>query len=331
MQVSERNLYQKVTREMRGKKCQYSREEALNGVTTGLHEDTSVCAKQDMILHLLKHGLSDHRSVAVFTHHIGLLDWVVRSVHKSFPGVGVGTVHGSLSSVKREEAIQDFNSGKIRVLVLTTRSSCYGINLRCQTIIIAEMDWNAAVDEQATARAHRGDSLCAVDIYFPLTRGTFEERKYNRQLQETTVNHKLLEGLTINTSPSSSHPSPSPSPSLSSLQLSLPEDVTVVSHDDTVQNLNLGTQIFDETCKTYLATYQQNQERYKTQNLRMYTWICTRIVAALTSGPKTTSYFLKHQQRNNFPKTIYRSCLHRVARLQKKNQWNLKSFILNKK
>jgi SNF2 family DNA or RNA helicase len=79
--------------------------------------------------------------------------------------------------------------------VLTTRSSCYGINLWCQTIIITELDWNAAVDEQATTLAHRGDSVCAVDIHFPLIKGSFEERKYRRQLQELTVSHKLLEGL----------------------------------------------------------------------------------------------------------------------------------------
>jgi SNF2 family DNA or RNA helicase len=320
-------LHTKVLRQLKTS-CNYSREESMSSVTGGMHSDygdlsaAPVCAKHDMVLALLAKTLSTTGSVAIFTRHIEFLDWVVRAVNVAYPNAGVGIVHGTISSQKREEAIAAFNEGRTRVLVLTTRSSCYGINLRCQTIIIAELDWNAAVDEQATARAHRGDSLCAVDVYFLLTKGTFEERKYRRQLQELTVNHRLLEGLTQRDEeqplPTSSAPRP---------LLQLPAPMSLESHDQTVQNLALGHQSFDATCQAYVVAHNRAQERCKEQVVRLGAWICKRIVAALATGPKTTAYFSKHQQRCDFPKLLYRTCLHRVAKSQK-GQWTLRPRLL---
>jgi SNF2 family DNA or RNA helicase len=325
-------LHTKVLRELKTS-CHYSREETMSSVTGGMHSDfykdpssvtAPVCAKHHMILALLAQRLSagPTQSVAIFTRHIELLDWVVRAVNLAYPTAGVGIVHGAISSQKREEAITAFNECRTRVLVLTTRSSCYGINLRCQTIIIAELDWNAAVDEQATARAHRGDSLCAVDIYFLLTKGSFEERKYQRQLQELTVNHKLLEGLTQGASLVQQESS-----SPRRLFLQLPEPMSIESHDQTVQNLALGHQPFDESCKDYVVAHTRAQERFKDQVVRLGVWICKRIVAALATGPKTTTYFSKHQQRCDFPKPLYRTSLHRVARFHK-GQWTLRPKLL---
>jgi superfamily II DNA or RNA helicase len=327
MRKEEALLHAKALREVKTT-CHYSREEAMSSVTSGMHpgyyvDDTlpsgaPVCAKHDMVLALLAHGLTGTRSVAIFTRHLDLLEWIVRAVHLAHPGVGVGIVHGAVNSQNREQAIKDFNSGQTRVLVLTTRSSCYGINLRCQTIIIAELDWNAAVDEQATARAHRGDSICAVDIYFPLTKGSYEERKYRRQLQETTVNHKLLEGLT-QVEPSSGPP---PLPIVPPL-IKLPEPMSVESHDKMVQSLELGYQAFDETCRTYVTAHARVQQQRKDQEVRLGSWICKRIVAALATGPKTKDYLLKHRKRCDFPNSLYRTCLNRVAKA-KGGQWSLR-------
>jgi SNF2 family DNA or RNA helicase len=326
MREKEATLHAKALREIKTT-CHYSREEAMSSVTGGTHSGyyetdgsgAPVCAKHDMVLALLKKALAGPtRSVAIFTRHLDLLDWVVHAVHLAHPGVGVGIVHGAVSSQNREEAVTAFNTGQTRVLVLTTRSSCYGINLRCETIIIAELDWNAAVDEQATARAHRGDSRCAVDVYFPLTGGTFEERKYKRQLQELTVNHKLLDGLTSGPGPG---PGPGPAPLL--IKLSDPT-MSIESHDKTVQKLALGPQVFDETCRNYVAAHDRAQQQRKDQAVRLGAWICKRIIAALASGPKSTAYFSKHRQRCDFPKPLYRACLHRVAR-SRGGQWTLKA------
>jgi SNF2 family DNA or RNA helicase len=323
MNPLESELYQSSLREMRAtkSKCAYTLEEKLSSVTAGTHPDyhntSFLSAKQDMILEVVARCLGDNKSIAIFTKHLNLLEWIVHTLKRLYPTVGVDIVHGGLSSSKREEAILAFNSKQIRVLVLTTRSSCYGINLRCQTIIIAEMDWNAAVDEQATARAHRGDSVCNVDIYFLLTKGTFEERKYKRQLQETTVNHKFLEGITqvIVTAPTQSS---------MVVWKQLPASMSLESHDKTIRGLALGSQEFDHSCQTYADAYARLQNQRDQQDLRMAAWICTRIKALLTKGPQTTASLLQHRQRNDFPKALYRSCLHRVAKMQHNRQWSCK-------
>lgn len=71
--------------------------------------------KNDLLVHLLTTG--DHDSVLVFTRTKSGADRVVRDLAQA--GVHAGAMHADKSQRERVQALEDFKSGKLRVLVAT--------------------------------------------------------------------------------------------------------------------------------------------------------------------------------------------------------------------
>jgi len=71
--------------------------------------------KNDLLVHLLKAG--DHESVLVFTRTKSGADRVVRDLAQA--GIHAGAMHADKSQRERMQALEDFKSGKLRVLVAT--------------------------------------------------------------------------------------------------------------------------------------------------------------------------------------------------------------------
>lgn len=69
---------------------------------------------------------------------------------------GACALHGKCDSDQRKQAMEDFRSGKARVLWLTYGLGAYGLNLQfCHHIIFAEHTWDYAQRIQAEARIYR--------------------------------------------------------------------------------------------------------------------------------------------------------------------------------
>ncbi len=74
-------------------------------------------------------------------------------------------VDGETPVVLRDKAIQEF-SGDTNIMVATLKSIGEGRNLDfCHNVIMAEQDWNPAVNEQAIDRCHRVTSKYPVNVY----------------------------------------------------------------------------------------------------------------------------------------------------------------------
>ncbi len=71
--------------------------------------------KNDLLVHLL--SASDHDSVLVFTRTKSGADRVVRDLERA--GIEAGAMHADKSQRDRMQALDDFKSGKLRVLVAT--------------------------------------------------------------------------------------------------------------------------------------------------------------------------------------------------------------------
>jgi ATP-dependent RNA helicase RhlE len=71
--------------------------------------------KNDLLVHLLK--ADEHDSVLVFTRTKSGADRVVRDLSQA--GIQAGAMHADKSQRERMAALEDFKSGKLRVLVAT--------------------------------------------------------------------------------------------------------------------------------------------------------------------------------------------------------------------
>ena len=74
------------------------------------------------------------------------------------------------------------------MLLLSTKAGGVGLNLvGGNVLILYDIDWNPANDQQAMARVWREGQKKAVAIYRLLTAGTIEEKILQRQVRTNQV------------------------------------------------------------------------------------------------------------------------------------------------
>lgn len=123
-------------------------------------------------------GISQHR-VLIFCQQRQMLDIIENDLfRKEMKSVTFSRLDGSVSSDKRFEIVQRFNSDpSIDVLLLTTSVGGLGLTLTgADTVIFVEHDWNPMKDMQAMDRAHRLGQKKVVNVYRLITKDTLEEQ-----------------------------------------------------------------------------------------------------------------------------------------------------------
>jgi SNF2 family DNA or RNA helicase len=93
-------------------------------------------------------------STLIFGHHRAVLE----SIASKLAGAKVpaGLIHGDTPTNQRDQQIQAFQSGALKVLVLQIEVGGLGLNLQAAShVVFAELPWTSAAYRQAIARAHR--------------------------------------------------------------------------------------------------------------------------------------------------------------------------------
>ncbi|XP_051142683.1 protein CHROMATIN REMODELING 8 [Andrographis paniculata] len=100
-----------------------------------------------------------------------------------------------LTPVKQRMAlIDEFNcTDDVFIFILTTKVGGLGTNLTgANRVIIFDPDWNPSTDMQARERAWRIGQKKDVIVYRLITRGTIEEKVYQRQIYKHFLTNKIL-------------------------------------------------------------------------------------------------------------------------------------------
>jgi SNF2 family DNA or RNA helicase len=98
---------------------------------------------------LLESGV---RQIVVFAHHRD----VIRILAESLRGYGIATVTGDTGPAERQAAVDDFQSGKVRVIICNIVAGGVGVTLTAGAdVVFVEASWVPGENEQAEDRAHR--------------------------------------------------------------------------------------------------------------------------------------------------------------------------------
>ncbi|KAL6563802.1 Protein CHROMATIN REMODELING 8 [Orobanche gracilis] len=100
-----------------------------------------------------------------------------------------------LTPVKQRMALIDEfnNSDDVFIFILTTKVGGLGTNLTgANRVIIFDPDWNPSTDMQARERAWRIGQKKDVTVYRLITRGTIEEKVYQRQIYKHFLTNRIL-------------------------------------------------------------------------------------------------------------------------------------------
>ncbi|MCK4842795.1 MAG: DEAD/DEAH box helicase [Methylococcales bacterium] len=130
-------------------------------------------AKLDLLMEMLPEQLEEGRRILVFsqfTRMIALIETELKALNIEYSKLTGQTK-------KRDEAIEQFKSGKVNVFLISLKAGGVGLNLtEADTVIIYDPWWNPAVESQAADRAHRIGQDKPVFVYKLITENTVEEK-----------------------------------------------------------------------------------------------------------------------------------------------------------
>ena len=148
----------------------------------------------DHLLHIIRHQ-TDEKVVLVsnYTSTLDLLQTLLTSTALPFL-----RLDGSTPVKQRQGLVDEFNRGTTRshfAFLLSAKAGGMGINLiGASRLILFDVDWNPATDDQAMARIHREGQKRHCKIYRFLIKGGLEERIWQRQVVKRGLADSILEG-----------------------------------------------------------------------------------------------------------------------------------------
>ena len=130
-------------------------------------------AKLATLMEMLVELIDEGRKVLLFSQFTSMLALIELELEKL--GIPYAKLTGQTRD--REAPIDDFQKGRVPLFLISLKAGGTGLNLTAaDTVIHYDPWWNPAVEEQATARAHRIGQDKPVFVYKLMTQGTVEEK-----------------------------------------------------------------------------------------------------------------------------------------------------------
>ena len=113
-------------------------------------------------------------------------------------GIKYLRLDGSVAAGKRQSLVDQFNRSPPSnsfAFLLSAKAGGIGINLiGASRLVLFDVDWNPATDDQAIARVHRQGQRRPTHIYRFLVKGAIEERIWQRQVVKRGLADSIMDG-----------------------------------------------------------------------------------------------------------------------------------------
>lgn len=152
---------------------------------------TSAMAKAAYTVPFVRNMVDQGEQVVVFTDHVDPALTIFKGVCAG-GHCTTGMITGSVNPEDRASIVQQFQAGKIDVLVCTIGSAGVGLTLTAARILVFnDISWSAADIQQVTKRIHRigQDKPCMV---YHVTQGDFDERIQKIVIDKAQLMKELL-------------------------------------------------------------------------------------------------------------------------------------------
>ncbi len=130
-------------------------------------------AKMDLLMEMLPEMIEEGRKILIFsqfTKMLAIIEDAIQQQHITYSKLTGQTR-------KRDEAIDYFQNGPAKVMLISLKAGGVGLNLTAaDTVIHYDPWWNPAVENQATDRAHRIGQDKSVFVYKLICENTVEDK-----------------------------------------------------------------------------------------------------------------------------------------------------------
>jgi SNF2 family DNA or RNA helicase len=138
-------------------------------------------AKFEQLMKIVEESKLSGRRVLIFSQFTKMLELIGREL--AIRGMPFYYLDGQTPSEERVNICNQFNAGGRDFFLISLKAGGTGLNLTgADTVILYDLWWNPAVEEQAADRAHRMGQANTVQVIKLVARGTIEEKM--NELQE---------------------------------------------------------------------------------------------------------------------------------------------------
>lgn len=151
----------------------------------------------DELLQQVRHK-TDEKVVVIsnYTSTLNLIEQLL--VNSNLPYL---RLDGSIAAKKRQGLVDQFNKSKATqsfAFLLSAKAGGVGLNLiGASRLVLFDVDWNPATDDQAVARIHRQGQKRHCRIYRFLVKGGIEERIWQRQVVKRALAESIMQGKSM--------------------------------------------------------------------------------------------------------------------------------------
>ncbi|MFQ3544623.1 SNF2 helicase associated domain-containing protein [Halobacillus rhizosphaerae] len=149
-------------------------------------------AKFQQLLHILEESKRAGRRVLIFSQFTKMLKLIGREL--AMQGQTYFYLDGETPSEERVELCHRFNQGEKDIFLISLKAGGTGLNLTgADTVILYDLWWNPAVEQQAADRTHRIGQNKTVQVIKLVARGTIEEKMNELQAKKRTLITELID------------------------------------------------------------------------------------------------------------------------------------------
>lgn len=132
------------------------------------------------------------KRILLFSQFTGMLGIIRQKLEEE--GQPLFYMDGKTPSKTRLDMVNAFNEGENDIFLISLKAGGTGLNLvDADTVILYDLWWNPAVEEQATGRAHRIGQKRVVQVFRMITKGTIEERIFELQKKKQALVDELIQ------------------------------------------------------------------------------------------------------------------------------------------
>lgn len=153
-------------------------------------------SKLEQLLELVEEACDSGKRILIFSQFTSMLQIIAGSLEQA--GIEHFYLDGSTPSKERLSLSHRFNEGERPVFLISLKAGGTGLNLTgADTVILYDLWWNPAVEEQAAGRAHRMGQKQVVQVIRLVTKGTVEEKILALQERKRTLMNEVVSAESI--------------------------------------------------------------------------------------------------------------------------------------
>lgn len=149
-------------------------------------------SKLEQLIELLQELRANGSRALIFSQFTSMLAIIRRELERE--GMDYFYLDGQTPGEERVQLAERFNQGEKQFFLISLKAGGTGLNLTgADTVILYDLWWNPAVEQQAADRAHRLGQKNVVQVIRLITEGTIEEKMHELQQKKKDLIDQVVQ------------------------------------------------------------------------------------------------------------------------------------------